>query len=110
MRGVPAESLKGYRDMMLGSVEGKSPESLLQWSKRQVYLALGTLLTSAALLHIDACPMEGFDPSGFVEVLGLREQGLAATVLCPVGYRLEQDAYAGAKKVRFAQEDVIIKR
>ena len=37
------------------------------WAAHQVYIALGTFLTSAALLGIDACPMEGIEPAQYDE-------------------------------------------
>ncbi len=35
-----------------------------------VYIALGQFMTTAALLGVDTCPMEGIDPAKFDEVLG----------------------------------------
>jgi nitroreductase len=66
-------------------------------------------LTSAALLGIDACPMEGFDRAQYDEILGLKEKGLAAAVIATVGYRLPTDKYAAAPKVRFPKEEVFIR-
>lgn len=108
-RGVPAESLAEYKGMMVGSVTGMSPEQLSNWTTHQVYLALGVLLTSAAIENIDACPMEGFDNSKFDEILGLKEQGLSTCAICPVGFRAADDEYANYKKVRYSAEKVITK-
>ena len=109
-RSVSIESLKGYHDAMLSSMQSKLPQELTAWSKCQVYLALGHLLSAAALMRIDACPMEGFDPKGFDDTLGLAEKGLTAAVLCTIGYRLPQDTYAQAKKVRFPESWVIVRK
>lgn len=109
-RNVPRESLKGGEDMILGFVKGETPESLVAWAQKQVYLALGILLESAALKRIDACPMEGFDPAKFDEVLGLKKHNMTATVLCTLGYRAADDHAAKHMKVRFAAGDVIIKK
>lgn len=103
-------SLDGYRDMMLGFVEGKSAEVLSAWSARQAYIALGFLLESAALMKIDACPMEGFDPAKFDEILGLAGSGYAATVICAVGYRAESDEMGKWAKVRYPLEEVVARR
>lgn len=109
-RNVPVESLKGYEDMMQGFVKGETPESMVAWAQRQVYLALGVLLESAALKRIDACPMEGFVPEKFNEVLGLKKHNLTATVLCTLGYRAADDHSAKHMKVRFAAGDVVLKK
>ncbi len=108
-RGGDPAIHEGYRKMMLGWHKSKTPEQLKQWMARQVYLALGTLLTAAAALGIDACPMEGFDPVKVGEVLGLEKLGLEAVVMCPVGFRSAADKYAGVAKVRYPQDEVIVR-
>jgi nitroreductase len=108
VRGVPRESLTGYRNLMIGDlVEGPRSWYINAWSARQVYIALGNLLTCAALLGIDACPMEGFEPDKYDQILGLANRGLAAAVICAAGYRAGDDQYAAAPKVRFLPQDVI---
>ena len=62
------------------------------------------------MLAIDACPMEGFDVKKFDELLGLAEHNLASCVVVPVGYRSEEDKYAHAPKVRFPQQELIIRK
>jgi hypothetical protein len=54
--------------------------------------------------------MEGFDPSAYDRILGLGERGLAATVICALGYRAATDAYGGLAKVRFPKAEVIERR
>jgi len=108
VRGGSMEALTGYRGMMIGSlVNGPLGRDIQSWAQRQLYIALGNFMTSAALLGIDTCPMEGFEPAKYDEILGLSERGLAATVACPAGYRAETDKYASLPKVRFKAEDVI---
>ncbi len=102
VRGMPVESLAGYRGMMTGTLLSEEFKPLApQWAVRQAYLALGSLLTCAALLGVDACPMEGFVPAQFDKLLGLAGQGLTAAVCCALGYRSPDDKYAAAPKVRF---------
>lgn len=108
-RGVSVESLKGYHDMMLGFIKSKSPEWAEQWMKNQVYIALGTLLTSCAFLGIDSCAMEGIVQSKYDEILGLSQHNARTVVACPVGYRASTDKHAGLKKVRFPAQDILIK-
>jgi len=77
------------------------------WSTRQTYIALGFFMTAAAMLGIDTCPMEGFMPSKYDEVLGLPERGYSAVVVCPLGYRAADDKNATMPKVRFPTEEVV---
>ncbi len=106
-RGIPENTLNSYRDMMLGSAKRQTQEQLAIWNQKQVYIALGTLLTACALKQIDACPMEGFDAKEFDEILGLKEKGLHATVICPIGYRGDGDYLTTMKKVRFPKDQII---
>ncbi|QYK04561.1 oxygen-insensitive NAD(P)H nitroreductase [Shewanella zhangzhouensis] len=76
------------------------------WMEKQVYLALGTLLLGAAALEIDACPIEGFDATALNKELGLREQGLCASVIVALGYRSGDDFNAGLPKSRLPQADI----
>lgn len=109
-RGIPEEALQGYRDMMVGSVKNRTPEQLADWMKRQSYIALGFLLSAAAQQHVDACPMEGFDPAKADEILGLEAQNLTAATFCPLGFRAADDATASYKKVRFPRETLVMVR
>ncbi len=109
VRGIPAEALAPYRDMMVGSLfKARDAAARATWGALQIYIALGNFLTSAALLGIDACPMEGIEPAKYDEILGLDALGLSTVVVAPAGYRAATDKYAALKKVRFPKEDVIV--
>jgi nitroreductase len=99
--------IQGFKNMVMSTVS--MPEDQRKhWMVNQVYIALGNLLTTCALLKIDSCPMEGFNPSGVDEVLGLSERGLSSVLLCPLGYRHEEDVYAGLPKVRRPISDFVL--
>lgn len=107
-RGIPRGSLQSYQDMMVGDlVKGPRSAWVNEWAARQAYIALGNLLTAAALLGIDACPMEGLDPARYDEVLGLPAKGYSTVCAGALGYRAADDKYATAKKVRYPAEELI---
>ena len=106
VRGVPAESLAGYRGMMAGSLGMMTAD----WAAKQAYIALGQFMLAAALVGVDTCPMEGFVAAKYDEILGLGAQGLTTAVLCPAGYRATGDKYASLAKVRWDAADVIERR
>jgi nitroreductase len=109
VRGVSKESLKGYADIIAGSAEKARQGGYLDsWMGRQVYIALGQFMASAALLGVDTCPMEGIDPAQYDKILGLAELGYSALCAGAAGYRAPDDKYASAPKVRFKAEDVIL--
>ena len=109
VRGIPADALAGYKDMMIGSLfKGRDAAARKVWAINQIYIALGNFLTSTAMLGIDSCPMEGIDPAKYDELLGLDALGLATVVVGVAGYRAAGDKYAALKKVRFEKKDVIV--
>jgi nitroreductase len=109
VRGVSKESLKNYADIITGSIEHARKGGYLDtWMSRQVYIALGQFMASAALLGVDVCPMEGIDPPKFDEILGLTALGYTALCCGAAGYRAADDRYAAAPKVRFKAADVIL--
>jgi nitroreductase len=108
VRGVTTESLAGYRQMMMGTTRAGFPA--LEWAARQAYIALGVFLTSAAVIGVDACPMEGFENEKYDDILGLKDQGYASAVIATAGYRAADDPYAAAAKVRFPVEQMIVRR
>jgi nitroreductase len=108
VRNVPLDKLEGLASMVKGFLN--RPSDVFDkdaWSAKQVYIALGFFMFSAAMLEIDTCPMEGIDPAKYDEVLGLKDKGYRTVVVCPVGYRLPTDKYANMAKVRFETEDVV---
>lgn len=108
VRGVPAESLAQFRGMILGGIVNAMPQpARAGWAARQAYIAVGTLLTSAALIGIDACPMEGINPAQYDEILGLKDKGYTTLAVVTLGYRSASDAYASLPKVRFDRAEVI---
>lgn len=109
VRGATVESLEGFRNMMLGSLSRMDAAQGHRWAARQTYIALGVFLASAAMMGVDACPMEGFQPEKYDEILGLKEKGLGAVVIATAGYRSAEDKYAEAAKVRFEAKDVVIR-
>jgi nitroreductase len=108
VRGVPAESLNFYRDMMLGDVvNGPRGKFAHEWAARQCYIALGNLMTAAAVLGVDACPMEGIAPAEYDKILKLDGTGYKTVVALALGYRAAGDKYAGLAKVRYDAADLI---
>jgi len=109
VRGITAESLKGYRDMMHGSLVagGTLSKMIPEWAARQAYIAIGNLMTSAAVLGVDACPIEGFEPDKYDDILNLKGGGFTSVVCCALGYRAADCKYATLPKVRFSAKELI---
>lgn len=108
VRGVSSEILDPFKDALINDFSKKDIQEIKDWSKNQAYLALGNLLTVCAVEKIDACPMEGFAPEAYDNLLGLKKKGLTSVLVLPIGYRAEDDAFATFKKVRKDMNESII--
>lgn len=108
IRGITVESLKGFHDsIMKDAVNGPRAPISKEWSARQGYIALGNLMTVAAMMKIDTCPLEGLDAQEYDKILELKGSGYSTLCACAVGYRSPEDKTSSAKKVRFHHDEVI---
>ncbi|MFM8259860.1 MAG: NAD(P)H-dependent oxidoreductase [Vulcanococcus sp.] len=107
-RGLEASALAGYRQMIqVDLIDGPRSAVIEDWAARQVYIALGNLLTSAALLGVDTCPIEGFSPADYDRILALEGGDYRSCVVCACGHRSADDKYANLAKVRYPATDLI---
>jgi nitroreductase len=108
VRGTSLEKLQGMSEQMKAALSYKNEAQMMEWAKRQTYLALGNFLTCAASMKIDSCPMEGIELDDYDNILDLSAQGLTTVAACPIGYRHKDDHYAGFKKVRFDYDELVL--
>lgn len=107
VQGKTTQDIAPLRGMIAGFAEAQSCGERHQWNIRQVYIALGQLMATAAILEIDSCPMEGISATAYDRILGLERSGYATVVACALGYREETDKYAITPKARFDRTRVI---
>lgn len=107
VQNTTAETVAGLKGVIQGFAEGLSHEARHAWNIRQAYIALGQLMTTAALLEIDACPMEGLSTAGYDQILGLAGSGYSTVMACALGYRAADDRFSSLPKVRFERSKVI---
>ena len=107
-QNMPSDKKAGFSEVLKGYLSSATPEAKVDWSAKQLYIALGNLMTTCAVEEIDACPMEGFNASQYDEILGLKEHGLKSVLACPIGYRSDDDPYQNLPKARFSKEDVFL--
>ncbi len=107
VRGVSRESMNAYAERIAGMLGAFSPTELSAWMGHQPYIALGMTMMAAAVLGVDACPMEGLEPAAYDRILGL--EGTPYRTLCALalGYRGD-DSYAGQRKARFPEDEVFV--
>lgn len=108
VRETPKDTLKPFENMMNAYMKSQSDEAKSIWVAKQSYIALSSLINAAALLKVDATPMEGFNTAAFDEILGLPNLGLTTVVIATVGHRHSEDPFQHFKKVRKPHEELFI--
>lgn len=73
------------------------------WSARQTYIALGNMMTAAAVKGIDSCPIEGFYKEDVEKALNLDINKYQVSVILPLGYRVKEQS----KQLREKLEDIV---
>ena len=108
IRNTPDEILNPFKEMLTSSIDSKSQEELKTWNTNQAYIALGNLMTVAANEQIDSCPMEGFIPEKYDEILNLDKHNLTSVLVLPVGFRADDCFMKDLKKIRRKTSEVVI--
>lgn len=88
-RGLPAEALETYLGVYKNYLAPKEEDELLleSWTAKQCYIAAANMMTYAATLKIDSCPIEGFDKEEVEAILDLPE-GHSVALIVAFGYRV----------------------
>ena len=107
-RNTPRSILDPFESFLVDEFSKKPKSTIDTWMAKQAYIAMGNLLTVCALEGIDSCPIEGFEPVKYDELLGLNEMGLQSVLVLPIGYRAADDFFSTLKKVRRGVDEVVI--
>ena len=108
IRNTPDEVINPFKKFLTAEIAKKTQEELYVSNKNQAYIALGNLLTVCASQEIDSCPMEGFTPDKYDEILDLTKDNLKSVLVLPVGFRASDDYMKDLTKVRKNISDSII--
>jgi nitroreductase len=93
-REMPQENLDFYMDLYTKHLEKtlNTDENIYHWTSKQSYIALGNMMTAAAFIGIDSCPIEGFEKENVEDVLQLDTAKYQLSVVVPFGYRLNEQS------------------
>lgn len=109
-RGQDSSVSERQRQFALNYFTKFTPEENFHHAAKQAHIALGISILTAAMLGVDATPMEGFDAHGLDELLDLKSKGLRSSMLMAIGYRDEQNDWnLKLKKVRKPKSEFITK-
>ena len=100
IRNTPDAVINPFKKFLTAEISKKTQEELYISNKNQAYIALGNLLTVCAYEEIDSCPMEGFTPEKYDEILDLKKDNLKSVLVLPVGFRAADDYMKDLSKVR----------
>jgi len=99
-RGLPQEQLDAYLEIYSNFTQNlKSQEA---WSSKQCYIASTNMMSYAALIGIDSCPIEGFEKELLEELLGI-DKSEDIALLLPFGYRLNPQS----DKLRLPLDEIV---
>ncbi len=89
-REMPQEKLDFYLNLYATHLADtlSSDENIYSWTAKQSYIAMGNMMTAAAIKGIDSCPIEGFEKEKVEEVLGLDKTKYQLACVLPFGYRI----------------------
>jgi len=107
-RKLEEKSIAAFRNYLLDTFEKMSIEKQQEIGKLNAYIALGNLLTVCASEKIDACPMEGFNPAKYDEILSLKNHQLKSVLVLPVGFRDQEDFMQNMVKVRKSMDQITL--
>ncbi|MBU1658773.1 NAD(P)H-dependent oxidoreductase [bacterium] len=104
-REMPQDKLDFYLDLYAKHLEQtlSSDENIYAWTSKQTYIAAGNMMSAAAVLGIDSCPIEGFDKGKIEEILGLDIKKYQLSLVLPFGYRIQEQS----KQLRLDYEEVV---
>ncbi|NKQ40083.1 MAG: NAD(P)H-dependent oxidoreductase [Sulfurovum sp.] len=104
-RPLSKEQLSGYVDLYSKHLSEtlSSDENIYHWTAKQSYIALANMMTAAAFIGVDSCPIEGFEKEKVEEILELDTSKWQVSVLVPFGYRINEQS----EQLRLGLDDVV---
>ena len=104
-RDMSQENLEMYMGLYASHLKTtlSSDENIYHWTSRQTYIALANMMTAAAYIGIDSCPIEGFEKEKVEEILELDTTKWQVSIIVPFGYRVNDQS----EQIRLPFDDVV---
>ena len=93
-RDMPKDKLDFYLKLYASHLENTlcCDENIYAWTSKQTYIAASNMMTYAATLGIDTCPIEGFEKDKVENILELDTKEYQVAMLLPFGYRINKQS------------------
>lgn len=104
-RPLSQEQKEGYIELYSTHLQEtlSSDANIYAWTSKQSYLAMSNMMTAAAFVGIDSCPIEGFEKEKVEEILELDTTQFQVAALLPLGYRLNEQS----AQIRLGFDEVV---
>jgi len=104
-REMSSETLDTYLELYPKHLSDtlSSDKNILAWTAKQTYIAAANMMSAAAYIGIDSCPIEGFEKENVEKVLDLDTTKYQLALILPFGYRLNEQP----KQLRLPFEEVV---
>ena len=104
-REMPQDKLDFYMGLYSSHLADtlSSDENIYAWTAKQTYIAMGNMMTAAAIKGVDSCPIEGFEKQNVEKVLDLDLTKYQVSCIVPFGYRINEQS----SQLRESQEKVV---
>ncbi|MFV0562146.1 NAD(P)H-dependent oxidoreductase [Malaciobacter mytili] len=104
-RPMPQEKKDFYIQLYANHLKDtfSSDENIYSWTARQCYIAIGNMMTAAASIGIDSCPIEGFEKENLEEILQLDTTKYQVAMVLPLGYRINEQS----EQLRLSFDEVV---
>ena len=93
---------KFYREFQESDFNLDTDKKLFDWASKQTYIALANMLTAAALVGIDSCPIEGFHQEKTEALLrekfGVDTEKYGLSYMAAFGYRKETPPHPKSRR------------
>ena len=93
-RKMPQDKLDFYINVYASHLKEtlSTDENVLAWTARQCYIAASNMMTAAASIGIDSCPIEGFEKENVEKALDLDTSKFQVAMVLPFGYRVNEQS------------------
>ena len=93
-REMPQEKVDFYINLYASHLANtlSSDENIYSWTAKQTGIAMGNMMTAAAIKGVDSCAIEGFEKEKVEEILGLDLTKYRLSVIIPFGYRINEQS------------------
>lgn len=104
-RGLEREKTEAYLKKYEGFAENilSSDEEIYNWTSRQCHIAAANMMSAAAYIGIDSCPIGGYEKEKLENFMNFKSSEYQIALLLPFGYRINPQS----KQLRDSFDEIV---